>query len=521
MEQRAIEQPDWLERLIPHYGGNRRLLAYVFGVVGLGVGLLFFRGGGVASIFTVPFLAWFGFNLLSELLWLETGTGEATDSMAMTMNFAVIMLFDFTVSLAVIGLSVLLATRFIQRRDWFRAAFGLGQMVVTAFVAGTIFRWIYPTGVDLATLLTTRAILALIGCGTVYFFTNTFLVAAAVALERRSPFWPTWSNNYGYRNSVVSSIALFSLSPILILSFLSIGYAGAVLFFLPLLIVKNQNREYINLQKMTQALISTERMAAKGEMAAEVAHEINNYLAVLSGRTQLLSMKAERTGDTSMRSDADVIRQQVAHMSTLAKGLLEFSHRGIRVQKIDLNRLIVETLDFVQPQNLFDGFEFVPELLPDLGEVEADGGQLQQVLINLLRNAADAIHEQEDRAPDDPPRLVVRTGRDRKGNIRISVMDNGPGMSAAVREKIFEPAFTTKQHGHGYGLATCYRILQNHGGRIWAESEPGHGTVFHLELPRKSDAARRPTNGAADGGRGPGGPPPGKPGVGTEKGRAA
>ena len=107
----------------------------------------------------------------------------------------------------------------------------------------------------------------------------------------------------------LSSSALFALSPILLLSYLSLSYPGVLLFFLPLVIVKNQNREYINLQKMTQAMIATERMAAKGEMAAEVAHEINNYLAVLSGRTQLLLLKADRIGDSSMRSDAEIVRQ--------------------------------------------------------------------------------------------------------------------------------------------------------------------------------------------------------------------
>jgi signal transduction histidine kinase len=182
-------------------------------------------------------------------------------------------------------------------------------------------------------------IAAMLAAATTYFFTNTWLVAGAVSLTKRLPFWQVWRSNYAYRNSIVSSIALASLTPMLLLAYLSVGYPGVILFFCPLFIIKNQNREYIHLQKMTQALISSERMAAKGEMAAEVSHEINNYLAVLSGRTQLLLLKADRSGDVSMRNDAEIIRQQITRMSTLAKGLLDFSHKEIRIQSFDLSKL--------------------------------------------------------------------------------------------------------------------------------------------------------------------------------------
>ena len=324
-----------------------------------------------------------------------------------------------------------------------------------------------------------------------------------------------------------------SPSPVLVLSYLSIGYAGIIIYFLPLMIIKNQNREYINLQKMTQALISSERMAAKGEMAAEVAHEINNYLAVLSGRTQLLLLRAGRAGDEAMRADADIIRRQITRMSTLAKGLLDFSHKDLHVQPYDLNKLIGDTLEFVRPQNLFDTVSLVTELDPEVAEIQGDPGQIQQVLINLLRNAAEAMRsapaptgqaaagrhaaasdatgqaqaggegaglspasgpgpDETSPQPTGGHRIVVSTSKGPRGSVRLRVADNGPGMGREVLAKVFEPAFTTKPDGHGYGLATCYRILENHGGRIWATSDPGAGATFSLEFPRKV---------AAEGGR--------------------
>jgi signal transduction histidine kinase len=503
-----------LRRLLPRYAENAPLLGYVLGVWGVGCALALLFGGSLAGLFSVPFFLWFAISLGAEMLWLETLSGDATDSMASAVNFAVIFLYGRHLSLWIIGLSVFLATALIQKRDWVHSLFGFGQMVITALLAAFAFRLGHAGGITLESYRHPLVIASMILSGVVYFFANTFLVARAVSLERRIPFWATWRQNYGYRNSIVSTIALFSLSPLLILSFLSLGYPGVLLFFLPLLIIKNQNREYINLQKMTQALISSERMAAKGEMAAEVAHEINNYLAVLSGRTQLLLMRAGRAGNQAMCSDAEIIRQQIGRMSTLAKGLLDFSHKEIRVEPFDLNKLVRDTIEFVRPQNLFDGIELVPEIDPELGEVQADGGQMQQVLINLLRNAADAMRDQrrkhaapdakaepekgeepaasgegnlpETAAPASIGRITVRTARASHGQVGVSVQDNGPGIAKQNMPRIFEPAFTTKPDGHGYGLATCYRILQNHGGRIWVESEPGEGAIFRMEFPRKS-----------------------------------
>jgi signal transduction histidine kinase len=494
-----------VQRILPAYARNTPLLAYVLGVVAVGILLLFWQGGPTGRLVSSSFIIWLLISIAAEMLWLETLSGEGTDSMASTVNFSVIFLFGYSLALWVIGLSVLLATRFIQKRDWFHSLFGLGQIVITAMLTGLVFKLIHPGAATSQTVLSLPMIAAMLAAGGVYFCTNTWLVAGAVSLEKRTPFWPAWRSNYAYRNSFISYVALLSLTPMLLLAYLSVGYPGVILFFLPLFIVKNQNREYFNLQKMTQAMISTERMAAKGEMAAEVAHEINNYLAVLSGRTQLLLLKADRSGDASMRSDAEIIRQQISRMSTLAKGLLDFSHKEIRIQTFDLNRLVADTLEFVRPQNLFDRISLNSELEADLGEVQADPGQLQQVLINLLRNAADAIRERaglvgkasacgpEGKATGVGSKESVEIGRINtkvskapRDFLRVLVSDTGPGMNKAVLAKVFEPAFTTKVDGHGYGLATCYRILHNHGGRIWAESEEGSGARFCMEFPRKA-----------------------------------
>lgn len=473
-----------LSRILPKYAGNHRLLLYVTAVVAVGSFLLLKTGGPMHSLASVTFLLWLGICIAAEFLWLESVSGDGTDSMASTVNLSVIFLHASAPALWIITLSVFLATRFIQKRDWFKSFFGLGQMAITAWVCLRVFAVIQPTPLDERVLREPATALGMVAVGISYFLVNTGLVARAISLELRTPWFATWRTNFAYRNSLVSTVALFTLSPLLVLSYLALGYPGVALFFLPLLIVKDQNREYLRLQKMTQALISSERMAAKGDMAAEVAHEINNYLQVLSGRTQLLLMRAGRAGDEAMKGDAEVIRQQVSRMSALAKGLLDFSHKGVQLRAFDLDKLIVDTVDFVRPQNLFDRVELVTEVAPGAGMVQADPGQLQQVLINLLRNSAQAIVEAAPTPEEIHGRIEVRTATGRKGTVRITVADNGPGMAAEMAGHVFEPGHTTKVDGHGYGLATCYRILQNHGGKITVQSDPGHGATFTMEFPR-------------------------------------
>ena len=472
-----------LFRLPPQYAGNRRLLLYAAVVAAVGLLLLLRTGGSVHSLVSGYFFAWLAISVAAEFLWLESVSGNCTDSMASTVNLSVIFLHASAPALWIIAVSVFLATRFIQKRDWVKSFFGLGQMAITAWICLRVFTAIQATPLDERALREPATAAGMIAVGVAYFLVNTGLVALAVSLERRTPFLATWRTNYVYRNSLVSSVALFALSPLLVLSFLALDYPGVVLFFLPLLIVKDQNREYIRLQKMTQALISSERMAAKGDMAAEVAHEINNYLQILSGRTQLLLMRAARAGDEAMKGDAEIIRQQVSRMSALAKGLLDFSHKGVQLRAFDLDKLVIDTVDFVRPQNLFDRMDLVAEVEAGAGEVQADPGQLQQVLINLLRNAAQAIRGAAPSPEEIHGRIEVRTATGRKGTVRITVTDNGPGMAIETAAHVFEPGFTTKDDGHGYGLATCYRILQNHGGKITVQSESGRGATFILEFP--------------------------------------
>ena len=216
-------------------------------------------------------------------------------------------------------------------------------------------------------------------------------------------------------------------------------------------------------------------------MAAEIGPELRNQLAAISGRAQMILKEVERGGPLEPKRHAEIILEQSRRMEALSKGLMDFSRAELTIERVDVNALIQRTIEFVRGQNRFDAVEWEVGLAERLPELRADPGQLQQVLLNLFMNAADAMQEK------------VRVGRraifvsseadERAGVARVIVRDTGTGIPASNLPRIFEPHFTTKREGHGFGLSTSYRIITNHGGKILVESPVGQGATFTIVLP--------------------------------------
>jgi signal transduction histidine kinase len=150
-----------------------------------------------------------------------------------------------------------------------------------------------------------------------------------------------------------------------------------------------------------------------------------------------------------------------------------------QVTALDANFLVGEVLRLAAPEARQSGVELVPALREGLPEVLADSIQIQQVLLNLVRNAVEAIV-----AGDSAEREVrIETARDEPGYVAIRVVDTGPGLAPEALARAFEPFYTTKSDGIGIGLALSRSIVDAHGGRLWATSTPGRGATFHLTLP--------------------------------------
>lgn len=242
-------------------------------------------------------------------------------------------------------------------------------------------------------------------------------------------------------------------------------------------------------QKTFQSrLAQTERMEAVGQLASGVAHDFNNLLTIIKGYSSLL-LEGNSKGEE--KHAAKEIQRAADRAASLTHQLLAFGRKQtLQPRVIDLN-IVVRGVEQMLRRLLTENVELNTQTVPDLGFVSADPVQMEQVLINLVVNARDAMPR--------GGRLTIATasfpGRSNSGEnekifaspyITLSVSDTGVGMDASTRARIFEPFFTTKEigKGTGLGLATVYGIVKQSNGHIEVESEPGHGSTFRISLPR-------------------------------------
>jgi signal transduction histidine kinase len=434
------------------------------------------------------YLGWTVICLLSELLWLSTLSGEGTVSMASTANLATLVLWGPEASMWIVSASTLVAVLFVQRKPWVRAVFNAAQSVITMWVGGAVFVLLGGPagGLEAAGRVVAgeggaAALVApILGLFGTYLLVNRALVAVAVAWSTERRLLKVLREDWFYRERLLDDLASFFLSPLVVISYAAIGYVGVILFYAPLRMTYESQKRYVELRKAQNMLIHNERMAAKGEMAAEIGHELRNQLAAISGRAQMLLRDSERQAFSAVPRHAQIILEQSKRMETLSKGLMDFSSAELRIERVDVNALTQRSMEFVRSQNKFDAVEWDLRLAGGLPELRADPGQLQQVLLNLFINAADAMQEK------GASRKVISVStcyNEHARQVTIVVSDSGPGIPLNHLVKIFEPHFTTKPEGHGFGLSTSYRILANHGGTISVESPSGRGASVTLTLP--------------------------------------
>jgi len=254
-----------------------------------------------------------------------------------------------------------------------------------------------------------------------------------------------------------------------------------------LIIVMEDITEKVILEKH---LILSEKLAARGEMSASIGHELNNYLTIILNNAELLPLNLKKNDLDKAKTNARSILTSVTTMKRFTDGLMDFSN--LETQKVDYNlkNLIDDLLFSMKPQKQFSDIRFKINFDSNLPRLKLDVGQIQQVLINLIKNAADAI----ERKKAKNGQISIQSSHNRyKNTAEIKIEDNGAGIPRENLEKIFEPRFTTKKGGHGFGLVTCLKIAENHGGKITVESKVGKGSIFTLSLPLdKDDEGKRP-----------------------------
>ncbi len=232
-----------------------------------------------------------------------------------------------------------------------------------------------------------------------------------------------------------------------------------------------------NLEQTHKMLMYSEKMAGLGRLAAGVAHEINNPM---SGIMLYANLVQEELGDDHpLRPDLQTIIHEAERCKVIVADLLEFSHQNTyEMELVDLNDVIGKTLTILQHQPLFQNISIVRQLDPDLPSIYGNAIRLNQVIMNIVVNAAQAM--------DGKGRLrITSRTRSNKDINEISIEDTGPGIKDDVLEKIFEPFFTTKETGDGtgLGLSVSYAIVKEHKGSIRVTSTSEAGTTFTLKFP--------------------------------------
>ena len=230
-----------------------------------------------------------------------------------------------------------------------------------------------------------------------------------------------------------------------------------------------------------ERLAQVGRLHTLGEMAAAIAHEVNQPLTAISSYAQA-GRRLLETGLTdagTLAETLDKVSGQAQRAGDVIRGLRTFvRQRESRSERVDLNSLVREAIALAQADAHFFSVDVEAELEEGIAEVSVDPVQIQQVVLNLIRNAFDAL-ERTDRA--EP--IVVRTAGDGDGFIQVAVEDRGLGIPGEAAEHLFDPFFTSKPSGLGMGLAISRSIVTGHGGRIWWTPAEGGGTVFRFTLP--------------------------------------
>lgn len=230
-----------------------------------------------------------------------------------------------------------------------------------------------------------------------------------------------------------------------------------------------------NMQSMQDQLLRSERLAAIGQLAAGVSHEIDNPVGIILGHAELLL--EDLPVEDPLREDVSAIIEECRRCKRITGGLLGFARfpEGLHT-RVDLNQLVEETVSSLRPQKLFKDLDLQVQLSPQALTVMADADQLRQVMINVLLNAAQALLGRGQ--------LRVVLNKD-SGRAVIHVDDSGPGIPESDREKVFQPFFSTKAHGEGTGLGLplCRKLAESQGGEIYAHASPLGGARLSISLP--------------------------------------
>jgi len=273
------------------------------------------------------------------------------------------------------------------------------------------------------------------------------------------------------------------------LKFLSIAASQLAVMFENANLLEKTQSAYARLKALQEETIELEKMATRGEMSAEIGHELNNFLAVVAGNVELLSMNLEKKRYDKMDKYLTKVTNTMEKIKIFTSNLMDLRTISSEKEMTTFDQILSEVVEYIQTQKRFRGIEIImPEQSPH-APFMADTTQIRQLLYNLLNNAADALTGCKVRRIT----LEMNENPDEE-SFRLSIKDTGQGFDPELLAKAFQEKFTTKKTGHGFGLVVCKRIIENHNGELNVDSTPGEGTEISITFPFATDQAQLEQN---------------------------
>ena len=248
-------------------------------------------------------------------------------------------------------------------------------------------------------------------------------------------------------------------------------------------LLEESQAAYARLKELQDETIQLEKMATRGEMSAEIGHELNNFVGVVAGNLSLLEFQLQKENYADISRYVRAMQDTIENIKRFTSNLMELTPIASKKEVIHFHRLLAEVIDYLKPQRRFRDVDISCEMIDHPILFEADSTHIQQLLYNLFNNAADATSGSTRRE------ITVATQRcDDQNKFVFAISDTGSGIDPELLTKAFHEKFTTKQGGHGFGLLVCGRIIEGHGGQVDISSIPNEGTTIQVEFPMATSA---------------------------------
>ncbi len=271
--------------------------------------------------------------------------------------------------------------------------------------------------------------------------------------------------------------------------FLAISASQLAMSLENLDLLEEARAAYARLKELQDETIQLEKMATRGEMSAEIGHELNNFVGVVAGNLSLLEFQLQKQNYADLAKYVRAMQDTIENIKKFTANLMELTPISSKKEVIQFDRLLAEVIDYLKPQRRFRDVSIHYNNTDSSIPFEADSVHIQQLLYNLFNNAADATSNSNKRE------IAVSMIRCEKQNKFVfSISDTGSGIDPDYLAKAFREKFTTKAGGHGFGLLVCSRIIESHGGKVDISSIPNEGTTIQVEFPLATMPSMAPTS---------------------------